>query len=188
MSWIRNILIIIVFCCCIRAEAKGKDTPPQTASTLNEYYIDGRAALEDELFELAEKEFKAYLAADKISITNERYFEVGNLLMDSLYLQDKDQEIIKLAGELDKSWKKYGRSDELLYWTAVGRCELGEYDKALKLTDKFEKKYSKSQYAGKILRVKAWCSYKSGNIGDAIKYFSEYSEKYNNEPDSNLNL
>ncbi len=188
MSFFRKNLILIIFCSCINAEAKEKVAVQEAPPTLDEYYIDGRAALEDELFELAEKDFKAYLAADKISVTNERYFEVGNLLMESLYLQDKDQEIIKLAGELDKSWKKYGRSDELLYWTAVGRCELGEYDKALKLTDKFEKKYSKSRYAGKILRAKAWCSYKSGNIGDAIKYFSEYSEKYNNEPESNLNL
>ena len=189
MTWIRNFIFIIIFCSSMGAEAKDKATVvSDTAPTLDDYYVSGRAALEDELFEMAQKQFEDFLANDKSSATNERYFEVTSLLMDSLHLQDKDAEYIKFATSLEKKWKKYGRSDEILYWSAVGQSELGEYDKAIKLADKFKKKYSKSRYAGRMLRIRAWCSYKLGDIDDAIKQFSKFSKKYSKEPDNNLNL
>ena len=189
MSWTRNFILIIILSSCIGAEAKGKDAiVPVTVPTLDDYYVSGRAALEDELFELAQKQFQEYLANDKSSATNERYFEVTSLLMESLHLQDKDAKIIKFAESLAKSWKKYKRSDEILYWTAVGNCELGEHDKALKLIDQFEEIYTKSRYAGRMLRIKAWCSFKLGDTDAALKYFSKFSKKYNKDPENNLNL
>ena len=189
MNWIRSFIIIIIFCNCVGAEAKVKDAVVSDAApTLDSFYISGRAALEDELFALAQTQFEQYLAADTSSATNKRYFEVTSLLVEALHLQDKDKEIIKLAGRLSDSWNKYERNDEILYWEAVAMCELGEYDKALKLIYKFDETYSKSRYAGKVLRVKAWCELEKDDVDSAITYFSKFAKKYKKDSEFNLNL
>lgn len=189
INYISILLILIACYFCVNTEVYAKsDTTNKVDSSLDSYYVAGRAALEDELYVLAQKQFETYLSTDESSPTNERYFEVTSLLLESLYLQNKDKEVVKLAESLEKKWKKYDRSGELLYWVVVAKCKLGEHDNALKLIKKFEKKYSKSKYAGKMLRIKARCSYKTGNIETAIKYFSEFSKKYSSEPENNLNL
>ncbi len=152
------------------------------------YYTEGRAAFDDGLFALAQKKFELYLAAEKKKQTDTRFFEVASLLVESLHRQQKYDEIIKFADSVAGKWKKYGRSDEILYWKAAAYCGADEYGKADKTIRKFNKKYEKSKYAGKILRVQAWCAIKSGDKDDAVKYFSKFSKKYAADSDNELNL
>jgi len=145
----------------------------------------GRAALEDKLYDLAQKQFEQYLNAVPAGKEAE---EVLLLLMRALHEQGKNKEILDLYKNRKRWTVKPGAEDAFTFWHAFAMYETGKYDEAVKEVDGFARNYPASEYAWRVLRLTAWCHLKTGRTNDALQVFSDFDRTSGNTPEAPMNM
>ncbi|MFC1497678.1 tetratricopeptide repeat protein [Verrucomicrobiota bacterium] len=147
----------------------------------------GKAAMEDGLYDLAEKQINLYLGKAGSSLSEERAEEVIILLARSLYEQRKYEKIfdvLNLKGTLVKDMRDKGA---VYYWRGMAGYELGNYDEALKELSNVGSK-SKKEHIMQAERLRAWCYLEKGEIDKALEIFERFDKVYGDSEDGSTNL
>lgn len=179
MSCVRVVLTAVCLLACLTAVRGG----PEASSAVSGDDLAGRltaarAALEDGLHELAQKECERYLADAKKRGITANVPEATLLLMRSLHEQGRHSELSALIHSLRGRWKKEGRLDALVFWKALTHHKIEEFDKALSATEQFSADFPGSSYAGRVSRIRAWCHLQAGNVEDALLGFARFYAEY----------
>lgn len=134
--------------------------------------LAGRAATEDGLYDLAEKELRAYLLSGESADAP----EAAVLLLQAVYAQRRYGEVLKV---LDAYEPLVAKSDAMAvpYWRAVVSYENGSADRALAELSAIEKAGAGSRYVRQAQRLAAWCLLKSGRVPEALAAFARYDER-----------
>ncbi len=161
-------------------------TPPAPVSLVT----SGRAALEDGLYELAERSFGRRLqeAEGDATVTPEAIQESAQYMARTLLEQRKFAEMLE--------WFKAGRGltkrmpDQGLavFWRAYGRWGLGQTGAAIQELDGFENRFPASEFAGRARRLRASCLLKADRLNDALKEYEAYDRDYPGSGEAAENL
>ena len=158
---------------------------PEAPAEVQAMLTAGKAALEDGLYEVAQKQFEQYIEkTGGISKVNE---ETVILLLRSLYQQKQYAAILSLL-KGRQGPDKPPLSGAVHYWRALALYETGKPDDALSEIRDFEKRFVGSEYTGRIERLRAWCYLKIGKADLAIEEFSRFDQTSADSPEGSANL
>lgn len=143
-------------------------------------FVRGKAALEDGLYELAEEQFRTCIAADGVSAAETR--EALLLLARTLHARKDYAGILKLLDPQDEGVRRAGLSSEFNYWRALAHYEQGDVAPALEELARGAVGITPgSEYAARMVRLRAWCGMASGETRAALEAFELFDREY---PDS----
>lgn len=146
----------------------------------------GRAALEDELFELGERQFEQFLeTADK---KDTRRPEAFTLLAQALYGQGRYQDLLTRLEKQLSAAPDSAHHPALLFWYAMSEYRTGQARKALERLADFDTAYPRSDYVPRARRLQAWCLVRMGQTKEAIAAFASYDEAHPDDPERAQNL
>lgn len=134
-----------------------------------------RAALEDGLHDLAQKQAEAIL---KSGTTNA--LERGDaavLLARALYGQRRFKEMVKRLDEIGDATVS-SEAGALAYWHAVGQYESGHWKNALAEINGFAVRYPGSPLVPRASRLAAWCNLKEGRRVEAMSVFEQFDRQF----------
>ena len=144
-----------------------------------------REALTDELYELAEKQLREYLAgSEKADLEH----EARAMLSEALYGKQAYTAILELLESSDaKSAVKPAPDGSSVYWRAMARFGLQQYEAIGDYLSDFETRYPGSPYRRDMLRLRGLALHKAGKTADA-KAFAAFDEvdKTSDEAPANL--
>ncbi len=138
----------------------------------------GKAALEDGLYDLAEKQLRIYLATAKRGSADAE--EATILLSRALYGLEKYQEILRLLPT--------SRPGAHSLWRGAAYCGLKDYDNALKELSAAAKDTETGESAVNTARLVARCYLGKGQTNDALKVFGSIERRFHDSPQAADNL
>ncbi len=147
---------------------------------------DGTAALEDELYELAQKKIEQYLKIGAPTPVEKRKGVI--LLAQALHGQQRYQDMLDLLAADRERATGTPQAEAFDFWMARACFELGRWAQALDYVKDFETKYPASLYQPRVLRLQAWAFMKLGKQGQAIDCFARFADRYDNSPEGPANL
>ncbi|MBU4198303.1 MAG: tetratricopeptide repeat protein [Verrucomicrobia bacterium] len=147
---------------------------------------EGQVALEDELFELAQKKTEQYLKTG--ALTPEDKLAGAILLAQAFHGQKRYQDMLDVLAASRKRAVGTPRAEAFDFWMAMACFELGQWSRALECVRDFEKKYPASPYQPRVLRLQAWSFMKLGKQTEAIDCFDRFAGRYGNSPEGPANL
>ena len=165
-------------CCLGLVSAFASDAPaavpPVSALTV------ARAALEDGLCELAQGQLETYLDGLKQGHGggDKDRTEAAELLLRALHKQGKNEEVLTFVASMGSRWTKQGRLDIPTFWCALANYDLGQYDKALVLTDEFRNSKFPGEYADRIRQIRAWSLLGKGDTDGALAEFAGFAADF----------
>ncbi len=167
--------LVIAFCLCAPLPARTAAADPLQ---------DGSAALEDELYEVAEKKFKQLLDAPTLPPTQRN--EVIILLSHALYGQKRYQEMLELL-EKNRIHATNAQTHAFDFWTAMAYYELGQRQTAIDFCERFVQHPHPSPFAPRALRLKIRALLKLGADDEALACFGVFDKNYRNDPENTAN-
>lgn len=135
----------------------------------------GKAALEDSLYDLAEKKFEDYLRKAR---DLDMRAEGTLLLVQALFGQKRYDEVIARVLELEPTVAGNPAEGGLLYWRAMAQVELGQYTEALAALKGFENRFAGNAYAAPAIRLRIRAHQALGKQADAVVDFEEFHERF----------
>ncbi len=144
-----------------------------------------RAALEDGLYDLAEKQLRDVLA--RVDRTSPDGQAAQVLLARTLHGQGRFADILTLVNEAAGK----GRAPipaGLIFWRAMAQYELAKYDAALADAQDVVTRYPGDPYASRAARLEAWCVLKAGRTADALAAFERFDKVYGTTDEGLNNL
>lgn len=151
--------------------------PARAADAVSRALDTGRIALEDEVYTVAEKQFRYCL--QKAPKGSPQAEEANLLLARALHGQKKYAEALQLLRGTDTA---------SAYWRASALFELQKYDECLKELAGFRDRHGEDGYTVRALRLLARCHLKRGEAADALGIFGHINEKYGETRDGTANL
>lgn len=145
----------------------------------------GKAALEDGLHEVAQKQFEQYLRSARL--TRDERAEVTILLARALYGQGKYAEALDALARAAQRGP-LPRADETAFWKASCQVKLGRGEAALADLADFESKYPTSKYLPQTIRLRGWCCLKAGKNAEAFRAFEQYDRDFGRTEEAPANL
>jgi len=140
----------------------------------------GQAALEDRLYDVAQKQLENVLREAEAGRRSADEAETAvTLLLRALYEQRKYAEILRFLDD-NRRWLRKADSGIIPFWRAMARYELGAPGQALAELSGFETKYPNSEYASRVERLRAWCYLKQGLLQDALAAFARFDQNNTN--------
>ncbi len=148
---------------------------PGTPTSLNA----ARAALEDGLYDLAEKQLQGAVSAfDRASAEGQ---EALVLLARTLHGQGRYSDVLALVnGESGKGRPPLQAG--LVFWRAMARYELKAYEAALADVRELTTRFADSPYVTRAARLGAWCQLKAGRTMEALTAFEQFDRAYGATP------
>jgi len=146
----------------------------------------GKAAMQDGLYELAQKQFELRLASLRPSKERD---EASVLLIRALRAQGKHDEILKFLKDR-KTWTKEGAETGVIeFWRATALYELKRFDEALAELNEFDKKFpGNGEYAVSVKRLTAWCCLGAGKADKAFELFESFDKEHGDSSEAFPNL
>jgi len=141
-----------------------------------------RAALEDGLFSLAQKQVESHLAARPETVSDP---EVFALLLRALHGQKKYKEILQRVKQAEEEGAKGAAH---AFWGALVQYELEQPAEALRELTGFDARYPKSEYGGRKDRLEAWCYLAVGDTNRAFQAYERFDRNHGDDPDASQNL
>ena len=141
-----------------------------------------RAALEDGLFPLAQKQVESHLEAHPETVSDPKVFA---LLLQALHGQKKHKEILD---RVEQATGKGAKGAAYTFWRALAQYELERPEAALRVLADFDTRYPKSEYDGREDRLSAWCSLALGNTNGALQAFERFDRHHGDGADASQNL
>ncbi len=135
-----------------------------------------RQALRDELHPLAEKQVRHYLSTQSAP---EADHSARALLAEALYGQKAYTKVLELLESEDRKVKVLPAPDgSSVYWRAMARFGLQQFDGVGDYLAEFEKTYPTSPYTPRVLRLRGMSLNREGKLPDAIAVFRDYDKRY----------
>ena len=160
---------------------------PVSARAGTDAFTGGRAALEDNLYELAQKQLEQCLS-DPTPLSPTEFREAGALLARALHAQGKYEDILNDLGPDLRFVKKSTDTDAFVFWRAMALFELGRYDESLAETAAFSTRYADSEYRPRVIRLNAWCRLKKGDTEGALAGLADFDRRYGDHVEAADNL
>ena len=133
-----------------------------------------RAALEDGLNDLAEKQLREVLAqVDRGSADGQ---EAVVLLARALHAQSRYDDVLALVAEARRLRQPVPAG--LVFWQAMAHYNLGRYAEALADTKGFAAAYPGSSYVRRAARLDAWSLLKANRVPEALAAFEQVDTAY----------
>ncbi|MDI6774518.1 MAG: tetratricopeptide repeat protein [Verrucomicrobiota bacterium] len=146
----------------------------------------GRAALEDEMWPLAERKFREYLAGGRGAAAERE--SAALLLARALAEQGKHAEILA-ALRTDAAWVHAAPDGSgFFYWRALALYQTAAVPDALAEIKRLEAKAPQSEFAAETLRLKARCCLRQKNTAEALAAFEAFDRNYPAAPEIPENL
>ncbi|MFC1461262.1 tetratricopeptide repeat protein [Verrucomicrobiota bacterium] len=158
----------------------------ESAEKGSDLLAEGRAALEDELYKLAQENFEALL--EKGAGTPGEKLEYALLLTQALYGREQYQEMLDLLQQYRDQASGTVQADALVFWLASAHFELGQWAKVLDSVRQFEQDHSDSPYLANVIRLQAWSYERLGKQEEAIAHFARFADKYGQSDKGPSNL
>ncbi|MFH1478038.1 MAG: tetratricopeptide repeat protein [Verrucomicrobiota bacterium] len=156
--------------------------PAVTAAS--DLLTDSRAALEDELFDVAFAKLTNYL--QKASTPAERCDGIL-LLSQALYGQKRYQDMLQLLEQNRKLADGSPQADAFEFWMAMANFEKERWAQVVITCRLLDQQYPLSQYRARALRLQAWSLVKQGETNAAVACFARFAELYENTPEGPAN-
>jgi len=173
---IGGVPLALVFCAVLSAAAAPEDS-----------LLRGKAALEDGLYSLAVEELKPVLKdpAAGQSEVKEALLLTARALME----QRRGAEILDLLNEARPWVVSAGAAPELDFWRAMGRYLQGDAPGALATLGGLAVAFpAGSEYAGRALRLTAWCAMDAGRPDEGLAAFARFDREHAASPEASRNL
>jgi len=146
----------------------------------------GKAALEDGLYEIAERQFRRHFR--EAGRKGEKNREAVVHLVRAIYEQQKYEEILEVLKPRSKLVRGVPDNGAFVFWRALALYEMGKIDKALAMISEFEEDYPDREYAGRAERLRAWCYLKARKVEEALQSFERFDRMYGDLPEAPQNL
>jgi TolA-binding protein len=150
-----------------------------------EILTSGKAALEDEFYSAAARQFQTYLSLEGLSPTETAEGMV--LLARALCGRGEYAEALRVLGPV-AGRPGTPRADEFAFWRASAGYGLGECRDALARLSDFEVRYPESLYIPQALRLRAKCLLKTGEGNRALDEFRNFDQRCGQSADGPSNL
>ena len=161
-------------------------SPPSPQEQQATIITAGKAALEDGLYELAQKQFERCL--DQKRGSPKETEEVVILLVRSLYEQQKYDKILEILKPRGRWVGEIPDSGAFVFWRALAKYEVGKFNEALVELEGFEDKHKGETYVAQAKRLLAWCYLKADKTDRALEEFAGFDRAYGNLPEAPANL
>jgi TolA-binding protein len=141
---------------------------------------NGQAALEDKLYDLAERHFREYIrGVDK----PEEKAQGTLLLAETLYEKGDDQAVLDLLAEQEGTDQAVPgtAAGGYAFWSALAHSRLGQHDQALVLLERFEEEFPGSTYLVPALRLRIRCLLKAGETDRALEAFEALDTRHGSD-------
>ncbi len=161
------------------------DLWPRHAQDRDRALQAGRAALEDGLYEVAEKYIEQYV---RLASSRKDRAEGTLLLARALFGQQRYDDVVQLLSRRI-SWARRMPSEAgFVLWQALAWYELGKYEDALRSLADFKLRYPESPYRPQAARLQTKCLVKMQEITEALQAFARFQETYPESPEIPVNL
>lgn len=184
-------LAIALFAACLAGAAPAQDAAhPRAvagsvaaADPLPGILVAARAAAEDGLYAIAEKQAARYLKeAAGAGGGGEGVQEAFHLLARALHEQGKDAELLERAQPGDAATKSLFQTmpdrGVVPFWRAYAQFHLGRPDAALGELEGFEKRFPSSGVSGKALRLRAAAMVRQNRLQDALAEYAAFDKQF----------
>ncbi|MBI2441651.1 MAG: tetratricopeptide repeat protein [Lentisphaerae bacterium] len=141
----------------------------------SELLTDSRAALEDELYEVASAKLKSYLQQ---AATPQERFEGILLLLQALHGQKRHQDMLELLEQTRPMSAGLSPADALEFWRALAFFEQGQWALVAATCRQLEQQHPQSSYRSQALRLQAWSLIKQGQTNAALECFAQLAGQY----------
>ena len=175
MNWRGTTLALACMLCM-----PGLGTAQGTASEAG--LTAARAAMEDGLFALAQKQVETHLAAHPEAVKDPKVFA---LLLRALHGQQKHEDIL---ARIKQATQAGAKGAAYTFWRALARYELKQHEPALRELADFETRYPESAYSGRGNRLAAWCYLAVGDTNRAFQAFERFDRNHGAAPEASQNL
>ncbi|HEY8241263.1 MAG TPA: tetratricopeptide repeat protein [Kiritimatiellia bacterium] len=159
------------------AHAKGDETDAD--------FTSGRAALEDGLYDLAEKKFDTYIAGaffkDKKAL--------GSLyLVQALHGQGRYEDVIQWLDDHAAWFEDSGVAADVVFWRARALYDLGRYADCLAALDGYEKLFPGGAYMTQVERLRGRSLLNLQHTDEALALFEAFEHDYPGAAEAPENL
>jgi TolA-binding protein len=138
----------------------------------------GRAALEDGLYKVAERELERCLKmAAKVDADSSLTSEAVVLLARLRLHQDRSDELLDFLKQ-KRRWMKKAAPGTAEFWRALAIYEIGDPSRALETLDGFDENFPESEYLPRFVRLQAWCFLKLKRTKNAVDGFARYDREF----------
>lgn len=184
---VRYSILILLFVSLLSFAQEGTAaSPPSPQEQQAAIITAGKAALEDGLYELAQKQFERCL--DQKRGSPKETEEVVILLVRSLYEQQKYDKILEILKPGGRWVREVPDSGAFVFWRALAKYEVGKFNEALAELEGFEDKHKGETYVVQAKRLRAWCYLKTDKTNLALEEFAGFDRAYGNLPEAPANL
>ncbi|MFH1969618.1 MAG: tetratricopeptide repeat protein [Verrucomicrobiota bacterium] len=178
---------LLIWAVLLMAASLLSATPAARAAPLSptsDLLADSRAALEDELYDVAHAKLTHYLQK---AATPEERREGILLLAQTLYGQKRYQEMLQLLEQNRKLAAGSSQADAFEFWLAMANFEKERWTQVVVACRWLDQQYPLSPYRYRALRLQAWSLVKQGETNAAVACFARFADLYENTPEGPAN-
>ena len=149
---------------------------------------EGRAALEDGLYGVAESRLLKCLDAGKDKLSWKEKNMVAGLVARAMYGQGDYDRLLKFL-EQENRWPDEMRSGAVFrFWRGYAKYGKGDFKAALEELGPGGGNLKGSEYEGKAFRLAAWCEIRTGKIEKGLSLFREFDAAQQKSAQKSANL
>ena len=175
-------ILMVVSVCCAPVQALNRERDEQDKAVA---LTAGKAALEDGLFTIAERELNRYI---RTASTDEERAQGTLLQARVLFGERRFGEAVDLLNRR-ADWARNTPSEAgFVYWKARARYEQGAYADTLSLVDSFTTLFPDNPYLPGAVRLRAKCALRLRNFDLALDEFQKFEKTYSDSPEAPDNL
>jgi TolA-binding protein len=148
-------------------------------------FLAGRAALEDGLYELAQKKFEDYVSK---AISRDRRALGSLYLVQALNAQGKNEQALAWLDQNRARMEKSQYEGGLTYWTARVLVDLKRYPEALEQLQEFEARFPKDERIEAAMRTRARAHLLMNQPEKALAEYAAFDQLHPDSPAASENL
>ena len=165
--------LILVACLCQASPGIAADL-----ADVEGHLKAGRAALEDELYKVAERELERCLKMAAAIDADSRLTSEAVVLLARLQLeQGRSERLLDFLKE-KRRWMKKAAPGTFEFWRALALYEIGDAVRALASLEGFAERFPASEYRSRAVRLRAWCFLKLEKRKQALDAFAQYDREH----------
>jgi len=168
---INLILLFIFVVCLIGFPGLAEKEQLKSSQKVSGLLMEAKAALEDELYQLAQQ--KIEIALRTMDGMPQEKRESTILLAKALYGQKQYRDMINLLSASRKQASGTAQADAFDFWLAMAYFESAQIAQVLDCIQDFDKNYPASPYLPHVIRLRAKSYEQQGKHEEAIKSYDE---------------
>jgi TolA-binding protein len=166
------------------AQTSAVTSPPPPA---NESRVSpltaARAAVEDGLFDLAEKQVRQFFKSLEggVAAPDAEIQEAFDILARSIYEQKRDAELMDLSQVLSRGARKLPDPGSAVFWRACAKLRAGSAEAAVKELADFETRHAGSASSARARRLRSRALAQAGRAAEALEEYAAYDKAFGSD-------